>query len=135
METCLPAGRECDMNTNAKKIVKIGGMTIFFLVIILYAFFRSRDLIFGVQVMNVDINGAPIQSGATITDNTVEITGVARNAIDLTLDGRAISVNQAGNFDETIALLPGYNIINIRAKDKFGHVDEKNYQLMHVVGQ
>jgi len=105
-------------------------MAIFFLLIIVYAFFRSKDLIFGVKIINVDMNGAPIQSGATIAANTFEITGNARNAIDLTLDGREISVDQAGNFDETIALLPGYNIINIRAQDKFGHVDEKNYQLM-----
>jgi hypothetical protein len=119
------------MNTNVKKIVKIGGMAIFFLLIIIYAFFRSKDLIFGVKIRNVDINGVPIQSGATVVANTLEITGNARNAIDLTLDGREISVDQAGNFDETIALLSGYNIISIRAQDKFGHVDEKNYQLMH----
>jgi hypothetical protein len=121
------------MNTNAKKIVKITGLSIFFLLIIIYALFRSKDLIFGVKIKNVDINGVAIQDGATITANTLEITGVARNAIDLTLDGREISIDQAGDFDETIALLPGYNIINLRAQDKFGNVYEKNYQLMYVV--
>ncbi len=119
------------MQNQAKKIVKIAGLSLFFLLIAVYAFFRSKDLVFGVQIRNVDINGAPIQSGATIADNTMEITGNARNAVDLTLDGREISIDQAGNFDETIALLPGYNIISIRAQDKFGHTDEKNYQLMH----
>jgi hypothetical protein len=88
-------------------------------------------LVFGVKIINVKIDGAPIQSGATITESVVEITGNARNAVDLTLDGREISVDQAGNFDETIALLSGYNIISIRAQDKFGHTDEKNYQLIH----
>ena len=119
------------MNTNAKKIVKIVGLSVFFLLIIIYALFRSSDLIFGVKIKNVDINGKPIQSGSTTGDNTLEITGVARNAIFLSLNGREISVDQQGNFDETIAPLPGYNIINIKAQDKFGHVDEKNYQLMH----
>jgi hypothetical protein len=119
------------MNTNVKKIVKGGGMIIFFLLIIGYAFFNSRALVFGVKIINVKIDGAPIQSGATITESVVEITGNARNAVDLTLDGREISVDQAGNFDETIALLSGYNIISIRAQDKFGHTDEKNYQLIH----
>jgi hypothetical protein len=119
------------MNTNAKKIVKIGGLSIFFLLIIVFAFFNSKDLIFGVKIRNVNINGTPIQDGATITANTIEITGVAKNAISLSLDGREISVDQAGDFDETIALLSGYNIINLRAQDKFGNVDEKNYQLMH----
>jgi hypothetical protein len=119
------------MNTNAKKIVKIGGFSVFFLLIILYALFNSEDLIFGVKIKNVNINGHPIQAGATVKESVIEITGVARNAINLTLDGRAISEDQQGNFDETIALLPGYNIISIKAQDKFGHVDEKDYQLMH----
>jgi hypothetical protein len=119
------------MNTNAKKIVKIAGLSIFFGLIIIYALFRSKDLIFGVKIRNIDINGAPIQNGETITANTIEITGVARNAVHLTLDGRDISIDQLGNFNETIALLPGYNIINLRAQDKFGNVDEKNYQLMY----
>jgi len=66
-----------------------------------------------------------------LANKKIEITGIAKNAIDLTLDGREISVDQQGDFDETIALLPGYNIINIKAKDKFGNVDDKNYQLMY----
>lgn len=114
------------MNTNVKKIVKIGGVSLFFFLIILYAFFRSKDLIFGVKIQNVNI-----VNYATVTANTLDVTGVARNAIFLSLDGREISVDQLGNFNETIALSPGYNIINIKARDKFGNIDEKNYQLMY----
>jgi uncharacterized membrane protein len=110
-----------------KKITQIVGLSVFFLLIVFYAFFVSKDLIFGVKIKNVNLN-----DGATVTDNIMKITGVAKNAIKLTLDGREISVDQAGNFNETIALLPGYNIINIEAQDKFGKVDEKNYQLMYL---
>ena len=60
-----------------------------------------------------------------------KIIGNAKNATNLTLNGREISVDQEGNFNETIALLPGYNIINITAKDKFGYVDKKNYKLIY----
>ena len=119
------------MNSNFKKLLKVCGLSIFFGLIIIYAIFRSKDLIFGVKIKNIEINGTPIQDGATITTNPIEITGVARNAIKLSLDGRDISIDQAGDFDETIALLSGYNIINLRAQDKFGNVDEKNYQLMY----
>jgi len=114
------------MNQNAKKIVKITGLSIFFLLMVLYAFINSKDLIFGVRIRNVNI-----VDGSTITTNTTEITGNAKNAINITLNGREISVDQKGNFDETIALLSGYNIISIVAKDKFGNIDEKNYKLMH----
>jgi hypothetical protein len=114
------------MNGNIKKIIKIVGLSIFFLLIVLYAFFNSRNLIFGVKIRNVNL-----VNGSTVKENVIRITGTAKNAINLTLNGREISVDQQGNFDETIALLPGYNIINLKARDKFGHIDEKNYQLMH----
>ena len=118
------------MNPNLKKILKTAGLSVFFILIIVYAFFRSKDLIFGVKIKNVNLDGLPAQSGATITENIIKLTGNARNAINLTLDGREISVDQQGNFNETIALLPGYNIINIKARDKFGYIDEKNYKLI-----
>ena len=114
------------MNSNVKKIVKIGGLSLFFLIIIIYAFFRSKDLIFGVKIRDVNLT-----NGSTVTESVLNIKGDAKNAIYLSLDGREISVDQNGNFNETIALLPGYNIINITAADKFGYVDEKNYQLIY----
>jgi hypothetical protein len=113
------------MNTNVKKIIKITGFSIFFILILIYAFFTSKDLIFGVKIKNVNLT-----DGATVTENVIKLTGNARNAISLILDGREISVDEKGNFNETIALLPGYNIINIKAQDKFGNIDEKNYKLI-----
>lgn len=114
------------MNSDAKKIIKIAGLSLFFILIIVFAFFRSKDLIFGVKIKNVNI-----VDGSTITEDVIKLTGTAKNAIKLILNGREISVDQEGNFNETIALLSGYNIINIVAQDKFGDIDEKNYKLMH----
>jgi hypothetical protein len=119
------------MTSSIKKTVKIICLAVFFLFIVVYAFYRSHDLIFGVKIKNVNLNDLPMQSGAKINNGVQKITGNARNAINLTLNGREISIDQAGNFNETIALLTGYNIINIRAQDKFGYVDEKNYQIMY----
>ena len=114
------------MNADAKKIFKVGLFSLFFLFIIVYAFFTSKDLIFGVKIINVNI-----VDGAKMTENVLEIKGNARNAINLTLNGREISIDKTGNFNETIILLPGYNVVNIKAKDKFGHIDEKNYKLIY----
>jgi hypothetical protein len=121
------------MQQDVKKIVKIVGFCIFFLLIIIYAFFRSKDLIFGVKIKNVEANGAPLPTDATMTNSILDITGVAKNAVFLSLDDREISIDQMGDFNETIALLPGYNIISIKARDKFGKTDEKDYQLMYVI--
>jgi hypothetical protein len=110
----------------SKKILKILGFSIFFILIIVYAIWGSKDLIWGVKIKNVNL-----VDGAKVTENIIRLTGNAKNAINLTLNGREISVDQSGNFNETIALLAGYNIINIKAKDKFGYVDEKNYKLIY----
>jgi hypothetical protein len=123
------------MTINAKKIVKIAGLSAFFLIIVIFAFFRSSDLIFGVKIKNVVfMEGTParttVQSGGKVADSIMKVEGSAKNAVSLALNGRIISINQKGDFSETIALLSGYNIINIRAQDKFGYVDEKNYQII-----
>ena len=114
------------MRSDAKKILRISSIVLLFLFIIIYAFFRSKNLIFGVQIKDVNL-----VNGAKVTESIQKITGNAKNAIDVTLDDREISIDQQGNFNETISLLPGYNVINIKAKDKFGNSDEKNYQLIY----
>jgi hypothetical protein len=114
------------MNTDVKKILKIAVLSVFVLFIVSYAFFISKDLIFGVKIKNVNIT-----DGTKVTDNILKITGNAKNAVNLTLNDRVISVDQKGNFNETIALLSGYNIISLKAKDEFGNSDEKNYKLIY----
>ncbi|OGI63380.1 hypothetical protein A2914_00045 [Candidatus Nomurabacteria bacterium RIFCSPLOWO2_01_FULL_41_21] len=112
--------------SNTKKFLKITAFSVFFIFIIVYGFFRSRDLIFGVKIRDVNI-----MDGTKITESVNTITGNVKNAVNLILNGREISIDKEGNFKETIALLPGYNIVSIEAKDKFGKSDEKNYQLIY----
>ncbi|MFA6325380.1 MAG: hypothetical protein WCX46_04110 [Candidatus Paceibacterota bacterium] len=114
------------MNQDAKKIIKISLVSFLFLFIVIFAFFRSKDLIFGVKIKNVNI-----VDGTKVTNNIINIIGKAENATLLKLNDREISIDEEGNFDETIVLLPGYNIINIKAQDKFENVDEKNYKLIY----
>jgi hypothetical protein len=113
------------MDFNLKRILKIFGISIFFLFLILYGFYRSKDLIFGVKIRDVNLT-----DGATYTESRKNIVGVAKNAVKLTLNGRDISIDQKGNWNEDIVFLLGYNVINIRAEDKFGHIDEKNYKII-----
>ena len=114
------------MNPNVKKIVKVGSLSLFFLIIIVFAFFRSKDLIFGVKIKNVNIS-----DGVTVAEGVMEIKGNAKNGTLVTLNGREISIDETGNFNETIALLSGYNIVEIKAKDKFDYIDEKNYKIIY----
>ncbi|MES2315481.1 MAG: hypothetical protein V4486_01965 [Patescibacteria group bacterium] len=114
------------MTQDVKKLLKISGIILFFVILIGYALFRSYDLIVGVKIKNVNI-----VNGEKVTTNPLLVTGNAKNANKLSLNGRDISVSQGGDFSENIALLPGYNLISIRAEDKFGHIDEEDYQLIY----
>ena|SRR3989338_5826136 len=114
------------MQNHAKKIIQISALVVFFLFLVAYAFWGSHGLIFGVKIKNINI-----KNGAKVENAILKITGNAENAKNLILNGREISINEKGDFNETIALLSGYNIITIVAKDKFGYVDEKNYKLIY----
>lgn len=114
------------MNDGGKKILKITVLSLFFVFIFVYAYFRSEDLIFGVKIKKVNIT-----DGMVVRSSLLEVGGSAKNATYLTLNDREISIDEGGNFKESVALLSGYNILNIRAVDKFGHRDEKNYQLIY----
>ena len=114
------------MTQDSKKIINTSLLSVFFILILGYALFVSKDVLFGIKIRDVNL-----KDGTTYTESVQEVTGNARNAIHLYLNGREISINQAGDFKETIALLPGYNIVNIRAEDKFGLTDEKNYKLIY----
>jgi hypothetical protein len=110
----------------SKKTLQMVALCVFFLFLAVYAFWGSHNLIFGVKIKDVNI-----VDGVKMTEGIIKITGNAKNAINLTLNGREITINENGDFNETIALLKGYNVVNITAKDKFGYVDEKNYQVIN----
>jgi hypothetical protein len=113
-------------NRDNQKLFRNIALSIFFLFIVGFAFFGSHNLVFGVKIKEINI-----ENGATVTDSIEHITGNAKNAVVLTLNGREISIDKEGNFNETIALSPGYNIVSIEAKDKFGSRDHKDYQLIY----
>ena len=118
------------MQSDAKKILRTASLSILFIFIVVYAFFRSSDLIFGVKIKEVSMGGLPGKAATKFTESVIKVSGNAKNATNVSLNGREISIDQAGNFSEDIALLVGYNIVSIEAKDKFGHIDEKNYKLI-----
>ncbi len=115
-----------EITWSSKKILRIILLSAFLFFIIVYAFFISKNVVWGVKITDVNII-----DGTKMIDNVIKITGNAKNAVNLTLNDRVISVDQKGNFDETITLLSGYNVISIKARDEFGNSDEKNYKLIY----
>lgn len=48
------------------------------------------------------------------------LSGVAENVTSLTLNGRPIMTDRAGNFTEGIVLENGYSVVSLDARDRFG---------------
>jgi hypothetical protein len=69
---------------------------------------------------------------ASFSTSTVTIAGRAERVQDITLDSRSITIDNKGNFSETILLMPGYNIETISAHDPFGHMAKKQLELVYL---
>ncbi len=90
------------------------------LVVVVYALFRTKDLVFGAGLSLKGISNG--QSSGVLT-----LTGVAKRAKELSVNGRMIPTELSGAFSDTLILVPGYNVVSVRSKDLFGHVVEKTF--------
>ena len=87
--------------------------------------------IFVYAKMNFIWRGVRIEAGITQNEGSkiATIRGKAEKAILLTINGREIFIDQAGNFSEVISPLPGYSVVTLFAKDKFGKTAEKKFEM------
>jgi len=96
------------------RLSKILIIIIAIILIVGYAIWRSENYAKGPQI-NIF---SPINGSAT-TSSTISIIGQAERVNSLSLNGKAISTDEAGNFTEKIILFSGINIITLEAKDRF----------------
>jgi hypothetical protein len=113
------------MRKDIASLLKVGSIIVLSIAILGYAYFRTRALVAGAKI---ELYG--VTDGMTVTEPYLELSGRARNASELTIDDRAVETDQDGNFKEPLILLSGYNIITIKADDKFGKHLEKKYRVV-----
>jgi hypothetical protein len=112
---------------NTAKIIKNSIYALFTIIIIGYALYNSRIFIAGPQI---DILRP--QNGETITESPlIRVQGEARNIAFMELNNKQIDTNEESKFNEPVLLYPGYNVITIFAKDKFGRTVEKQIELVY----
>lgn len=112
------------MHDDFKSKLKIGILVLLFVGIASYALYRTRALIAGVHL---EIHG--VTNYESRTDPLVTISGNARRATQLLINGRTIYITKEGDFSEKLLLIPGYNIIEVEAVDKFGKRKEQTLYL------
>lgn len=108
-----------------KFILKWITIAVAVIVIITYSFFASRDLLMGPQ-----INIISPENGSVVTEPLVIIHGTTKNINSISLNDRPIFIDQEGRFGEQLLLAPGYTILTLRAKDRFGREVVKRLELV-----
>ena len=91
-----------------------------------YTYFQVQNVVTG-PVITIS---SPLH-GSTLSSSLVEITGSTRNISSISLNGRQIFIDESAYFREKVLLSPGYNIITLRAKDRFGRETKEILELVY----
>lgn len=94
------------------RLAKIG-LLIFFLLLIGYAYYEARAVLYGPQIQ------VPSET-IVVSEPYTEIRGQASYISELRLNGGTVHVTEDGKFAEELLLAPGENRLVFDAKDKFG---------------
>lgn len=95
-------------------------------VIVGYSLWQLRTIIDGPTV-TVD---SP-KAGELTTEPRLTISGEAHQIDWLFLNNRQIFTDESGHFDEVVFASPGYNMVQLQGRDKFGRVTIKNIELVY----
>lgn len=101
--------------TTIQRLFKILLVAVIAILIISYAIWRSSDYTRG---PSIDIFWP--QDGREATSSTMQIIGQAKRINEISLNGKQISIDEQGNFEETIIIFPGMNWITLHVNDRFG---------------
>ncbi len=71
----------------------------------------------------------PTTAEIETNENTIVLKGRVKNTTFLSLNERPISVDTEGYFEEKLLLSPSFNIIEIKAKDRFKNEVEKTLKI------
>jgi len=111
-----------------RRLLRLGLFALLVVIVVGYAIWRSMAY----------VNGPGIEifqpvDGATVSSTTVEVVGRASRVSSLSLDSYPITMDQNGNFSETLIVFPGVDFITVSATDQFGRSTKKIVEIMGTV--
>jgi hypothetical protein len=112
---------------DARYYIKTGSIITLFVGLLIYGIFTARHFIQGPQIEVI----SPA-TGSLIQNPLIEIKGEARNVSFISLNDRPIFIDNKGVFKEKLLVPPGYSIMKIYAKDRFGREVQKGLELVYV---
>ena len=109
-----------------RKNIKITIILLLILLVVGYTLYEVQRIVMGPKI----IIDSP-KNGITVSTSSLEIIGTTKNINDISLDDRKIFVDEKGDFDEVLLLSPGYNVIDMKASDKFDSETEKTLEVIY----
>lgn len=111
--------------TSSLRIIKTSIAIIVIVLIVAYALWRSLAYARGPRITLSDP-----ANYASITSTTTHVIGRVERANTITLNGKAITIDEQGHFDETIIVFPGTNILTLEARDQFNRTVSEQIQIV-----
>lgn len=87
--------------------------------------FNMRDILFGTPLVIHTAN-----DGDTLSEDFLPVSGKARHAEAVRINGRNVFTDRDGNFADGVILSPGYNVVEVTLRDQFGKERVKTYRLV-----
>ena len=113
------------MKRSTNTYVKIGLGIVLLVLIGTYSYTKSQDFLAG-PTLSIEHP----QNGVTLSESYVEIRGMAKNITTISMNDQQIFVDENGIFREGLLLAPGYNIITVKASDRFDRVAMETLELV-----
>ena len=113
------------MQINSRRLPKILLFSAMILLVVGYAYLKTKDYIAGPQITIT----SPL-NGSSVSNSLIEIVGTAKNISFISLNDRPIFIDESGNFKERLLLYSGYNIMSVKAEDRYKRKVEKNLEVI-----
>jgi Glucodextranase, domain B len=99
-------------------------LAVFFVCIVAYGYFEARGLLFGPAIMITS-------QVSVVTDPFITVRGRADRISSLSMNGKSVSVTEAGVFEVPFVLAPGDNHIILDASDTYGRTTKKIIEIVY----
>lgn len=91
-----------------------------------YIYIQSREFVRGPY-----IEITTPANGSLFSEPLIVVRGIAKNIAALSLNDAPIFTDSQGRFSEQLLLLSGYNILTLKAQDRFGKKVEETLELVY----
>ncbi len=114
----------CKLLNKMKKNIRVIAVIVFFILFILYGAFETIKLFLGPSLV-ID---SP-KNLETVNDPHITLKGTVKRVSYITVNDRQIFADISGNFEDKLLLLPGYNIIEVAVRDRFGKEKDQTLKI------